>query len=307
VGITGTTRIRTLKTGRRSNRENSSANSFPQPSYVTYNLDRGFQNANHHPCRSSLTETKPPGANSFVSRILISNFFPLRILPGISRQPQDSKDRGGRGDTPIPTAKKNLRSSIEDKKTMGLENVPRCQHVKVNGTQCGSPALRSRRHCFFHDRIRREQAKIAANASGPRRFELPLLEDANSVQVALMKVIQMLASGTLDHKTASLILYALQTASINLRTADFEVEDVSEIVIDRDTVNATSINGPQWFEEDFDDEPEEEAAPPNAQPTPESLEKKPASAKHVTPQEARMKVKGVIRDWLAEKVGEKPQ
>jgi hypothetical protein len=77
---------------------------------------------------------------------------------------------------------------------MGLENVPRCQHVKVNGTQCGSPALRSRRHCFFHDRIRREQAKIAANASGPRRFQLPLLEDANSVQVALMKVIQMLAS-----------------------------------------------------------------------------------------------------------------
>lgn len=137
---------------------------------------------------------------------------------------------------------------------MGLENVPRCQHVKVNGTQCGSPALRCRRYCFFHDRIRRERAKIAANTSAPRRFDLPLLEDANSVQVALMKVIQMLASGSVDHKTAGLILYALQTASANLRNADFEVEDVSEIVIDRDTVSATSINGPQWFEEDFDDD-----------------------------------------------------
>jgi hypothetical protein len=127
---------------------------------------------------------------------------------------------------------------------MALEDVPRCQHIKVNGTQCGSPRLRNRRYCFFHDRIRREQAIIAADASAQRKFALPLLEDANSVQVALMKVIQMLASGTVDHKTAGLILYALQTASANLRRANFEVNDVSDIVIDRDTVCATTINGP---------------------------------------------------------------
>jgi hypothetical protein len=36
---------------------------------------------------------------------------------------------------------------------MSLEDVPRCQHVKVNGTQCGSPALRRRRHCYFHDHM----------------------------------------------------------------------------------------------------------------------------------------------------------
>jgi hypothetical protein len=231
-----------------------------------------------------------------------------REFPANSKIP---KIEGGRGDTPDFGAKRNDKGEDdknEDEKTMGLENVPRCQHVKVNGTQCGSPALRSRRHCFFHDRIRQEQAKIAASASGPRQFELPLLEDANSVQVALMKVIQMLASGTLDHKTAGLILYALQTASTNLRTADFEVENVSDIVIDRDTVSATSINGPQWFEEDFDDEADEEAAAPDdEEATPVSLEKNPAQAKHVTPEEARIKVKALVRDWLAEKVGEKPQ
>ncbi len=83
---------------------------------------------------------------------------------------------------------------------MGLEDVPRCQHVKMNGTQCGSPALRRRRHCFFHERIRRERAKIAADASSQRGIDLPLLEDANSVQMALMKVIQMLGSGRLDHR-----------------------------------------------------------------------------------------------------------
>ena len=148
---------------------------------------------------------------------------------------------------------------------MGLEDVPRCQHIKVNGTQCGSPRLRHRRYCFFHDRIRREQAKIAADASAQRKFALPLLEDANAVQIALMKVIQMLASGTVDHKTAGLILYALQTASSNLRNADFEVDQVSDIVIDRDTVNATSINGPQWFEEDFDEDTEGETEAEDAE------------------------------------------
>lgn len=210
---------------------------------------------------------------------------------------------------------------------MGLENVPRCQHVKMNGTQCGSPALRRRRHCFFHDRIRCEQAKIAAQSSILPTFELPLLEDANCVQVALMKVIQMLASGRMDHKTAGLILYALQTAAVNLRQADFEPDDVSEIVIDRDTVSATSINGPQWFEEDFDEEDEEaegeeedgeegeeegdeegdeEEADDSkavvvAQPEPESSPKKPAPAKPITPEEARMQVQGVVRDWLSKK------
>jgi hypothetical protein len=208
---------------------------------------------------------------------------------------------------------------------MDLENVPRCQHIKMNGTQCGSPALRYRRLCFFHDRIRRERAKIAADVSAQRRFDLPLLEDANSVQVALMKVIQMLGSGRMDHKTAGLMLYALQTASANLRIADFEVETASDVVVDRDTVNATCLNGPQWFEEDFEDrmgsdeedaeeqdEDEADAAAGNATPaiaqaTPESAPQKPVEVKQITMEEARMQVKGVVRDWLLQTAGQKPQ
>jgi len=213
---------------------------------------------------------------------------------------------------------------------MDLDNVPRCQHIKMNGTQCGSPALRNRRLCFFHDRIRREQSRIAADVSAQRRFDLPLLEDANSVQVALMKVIQMLGSGRLDHKTAGLMLYALQTASANLRIADFEVETASDVVVDRDTVNATCINGPQWFEEDFEDrmgsdeEAQEEAVeaaenaagqeahgqgtPATVRATRESAPKKPAEeVKPVSMEEARLRVQGVIRDWFLQTTGQKPQ
>ena len=209
-----------------------------------------------------------------------------------------------------------------------MDNVPRCQHLKMNGTQCGSPALRWRRQCFFHERIRRERAKIAKDTSVKRMFDLPLLEDANSVQVALMKVIQMLGSGRMDHRTAGLMLYALQTASINLRNADFEASNATDVVIDRDDIHRTCIDGPQWFEEDFEPEAEEEEAEDGvAEPEDDaddedavaaapvqaaSVEKEaaparkvPAPVKHITTQEARMKVEGVVRNWLMETVGEK--
>ncbi len=222
---------------------------------------------------------------------------------------------------------------------MGLEDVPRCQHVKMNGTQCGSPALRRRRHCFFHERIRRERAKIAADLSAQRMFDLPLLEDANSVQMTLMKVIQMLGAGRLDHKTAGLMLYALQTASVNLRNTTFEVNDATDVVIDRDDVHRTSLGGPQWFEEDFeaedgsDEEADEEDNEEDNEEDDEEAEdeddvehknvvvageadtvaakKQAAAVTHPTADEARKQevrrnVQTLARNWLLEVASEKP-
>lgn len=197
---------------------------------------------------------------------------------------------------------------------MGMDNVPRCQHIKMNGTQCGSPALRSRRLCFFHDRIQRERTKIAKDMTAQHRFDLPLLEDANSVQVALMKVMQMLGSGRMDHRTAGLMLYALQTASVNLRNAEFEASKATHVVIDRDDVYRTSIGGPQWFEQDFDDESDgqeeiededdQEDAPSGVQANAEAVPKESEPVKHVTLEEARIQVQGVVRNWLLETMGE---
>jgi hypothetical protein len=184
----------------------------------------------------------------------------------------------------------------------------------MNGTQCGSPALRSRRLCFFHDRIQRERTKIAKDMTAQHRFDLPLLEDANSVQVALMKVMQMLGSGRMDHRTAGLMLYALQTASVNLRNAEFEASKATHVVIDRDDVYRTSIGGPQWFEQDFDEESDgqeeiegeddQEDAPSGVQANAEAAPKESEPVKHVTLEEARMQVQGVVRNWLLETMGE---
>src|SRR5579863_7735951 len=134
---------------------------------------------------------------------------------------------------------------------MSFDNVPRCQHIKINGTQCGCPALRRRRLCFFHVRCQDQRKRIMSDQFKQARFVMPILEDANAVQMALMQIMQLLSLGQMDHKTAGLMLYALQTASVNLRNTRFEPRDVTDVVIDRDDVHRTSINGPQWFEEDF--------------------------------------------------------
>ena len=115
----------------------------------------------------------------------------------------------------------------------------RCQHLKINGTQCGSPALRRNRFCFFHKRFQDQQIKLTADRArrGVATFILPVLEDANSIQVALMQVMRLLVSQQIDHKTASLLLYALQTASTNLRMTDFKPY-IHEVILDpRDAAN----------------------------------------------------------------------
>ena len=128
-----------------------------------------------------------------------------------------------------------------------------------------------------------------------------------------MKVMQMLGSGRMDHRTAGLMLYALQTASVNLRNAEFEASKATH-VIDRDDVYRTSIGGPQWFEHDFDDESDgqeeiegeddQEDAPSGVQANAEAAPKESESVKHVTLEEARMQVQGVVRNWLLETMGE---
>jgi hypothetical protein len=91
-------------------------------------------------------------------------------------------------------------------------DILRCQHIKVSGVQCGSPALQGKRLCYFHSRIHNVRA---AN-------NLPVLEDANSIQCALMQIARALLDKSIDHKTAGLLLYTMQTASANFRRVNFE-------------------------------------------------------------------------------------
>lgn len=141
-----------------------------------------------------------------------------------------------------------------------MANFPnRCQYVKINGTQCGSPALRRNKFCFFHKRF--HEQRIPMNQARTRRrcatLDLPVLEDANSIQVALMEVLRLFALGHIDSKTAGLYFYALQTASSNLARTSFE-PGIHHVILDPRNVDQTQLASRVWEDEDFEEEEEEE-------------------------------------------------
>src|SRR5277367_3480092 len=140
-------------------------------------------------------------------------------------------------------------------------NIPRCEHLKINGTQCGSPALKRNHFCYFHKRW--QETRIVLNANRARRgraaLDLPVLEDANSIQVSLMQIMRLILSGQIEPKTAGLLLYALQTASSNLKRINFEPVIKTEVVIDPKTVDQTPLGEDPWDRQDFEEEEYEEA------------------------------------------------
>ena len=140
------------------------------------------------------------------------------------------------------------------------ESIARCQHLKVNGTQFGSPALRKQRFCYFHKDWRQKRLQINVNIRREQgALTLPVLEDANSIQVALMQVMRLLLTAQIEHRTAGLLLYALQTASANLARTTFEPELPTRVVIDRATVARRPIGATAWStakDREYDDQDE---------------------------------------------------
>jgi hypothetical protein len=142
-------------------------------------------------------------------------------------------------------------------------NIPRCQYIKTNGTQCGSPALKRNHFCYFHKRWRDTRVTLNANRARRNRaaLDMPVLEDAESIQVSLMQVMRLILSQQIDPKTAGLLLYALQTASSNVRHLHFDPVIKTRIVIDPSTVDETCLGEDVWQPEDFVQHIQAQASP----------------------------------------------
>jgi hypothetical protein len=88
---------------------------------------------------------------------------------------------------------------------------PQCAHIKAGGEKCQLAAMRGQRFCHFHFNV---LEKIGRSPEQPCAF--PVLENAASVQLAVMNVIARLLNNQIETKTAGLILYGLQLASANM-------------------------------------------------------------------------------------------
>jgi hypothetical protein len=110
------------------------------------------------------------------------------------------------------------------------KTVLRCQHFKVGGTPCGSPALKGQRYCYFHrnhrPRILRRTRMLEQSAP---TISLPILEDANSIQEGIMQVTELLLAGEINPEVARAAVYALRIASSNLANIRFEANRPMDI------------------------------------------------------------------------------
>jgi len=109
-----------------------------------------------------------------------------------------------------------LRKNLER-----ADEAPRCEKVREDGTLCQCPRMKGYRYCYAHERML--QAK-------PRKLALPALEDANSIQLAVMMVQKALIDDEISEKNAGLLLYSLQIVSSNAKRTTFGDEFDKEVV-----------------------------------------------------------------------------
>jgi hypothetical protein len=83
-----------------------------------------------------------------------------------------------------------------------------CIHVKTNGVQCGSPALRKSTHCHFHHKHRRVLK---------RGVVLDTLHTRQGRLGALSHIVHALIGNRIDPEIARSLLYAIQTSPTPLQ------------------------------------------------------------------------------------------
>jgi len=92
-------------------------------------------------------------------------------------------------------------------------NIPQCTHLRLCGRRCGSPAITGEHFCYWHLKVK---AATKAHIDSAITTIL-LLEDADSVQAALMQVIDMLLKDQVTLPKARIILRAIEIASHNVK------------------------------------------------------------------------------------------
>ena len=129
-----------------------------------------------------------------------------------------------------PTAPSYARSEPAPALQRGEVVIAQCEHVRLSGQRCGSPALRGEPRCYFHNAAR----NIYSGG-------IPLPEDASSIQVGLTRVIRNLEAEPASSKNYALMLYALQTASANLKRVREEAAIVAETVAETQKAKEPSL------------------------------------------------------------------
>ena len=149
---------------------------------------------------------------------------------------------------------------------MSSSKAPRCRHIKVSGIQCGSPALRSKNFCFYHEHHRPISAECYEEGKySTGEIVLPALKMRTPSSPSFARPCRLLLQKRIERKTASLLLYALQIASSNLKRMELEKPQPEQVVID--VVKQEDWQSPiAVADKEEKEEKEEQEASANEQP-----------------------------------------
>src|SRR6266404_2423589 len=103
---------------------------------------------------------------------------------------------------------------------------PRCRWVRQDGTSCGSPQMKQHIYCFAHMQMAEARTLM---------LMLPAPEDANAIQIGLMRIQKAVIEDTISMKKAGLLLYSMQLALTNVGQTTFGQAKDEEMV--RETVD----------------------------------------------------------------------
>ena len=122
---------------------------------------------------------------------------------------------------------------------------------EADGTSCGSPQMK--RHIYFFAHRQMMEARELM-------LRLPPPEDANAIQIGIMRIQKSLIEDTISTKKAGLLLYSMQLALTNVGQTTFGQAKDEEMV--RDTVDEEeAIRQDLFTTEDTKDTEEEKGLP----------------------------------------------
>jgi hypothetical protein len=158
--------------------------------------------------------------------------------------------------------------------------IRRCRHVKTNGTQCGSPALKGQELCFYHEQNQPRAVELYLDGQqySDASIMMPVFEDAHAIQTVIRQVVQLMLARRIDRKDAGLLLYALQIASGNLKLMQAEKARPTQVVVEPDKATETPLGMTPWSasgqghdQDEAAGEESEEQESPVAPPSPEEF------------------------------------
>lgn len=126
----------------------------------------------------------------------------------------------------------------------------RCQHIKTNGTQCGSPAMREGKFCYHHQECRAERVTVKGADGKTSEILVPVFEDAHSIQTMVRQVVILMLEDRIDDKKAGRVLYGLQIAGSNLKHMEAEKPRAEQVVVDAAKVAETPLGMTPWSRND---------------------------------------------------------